>query len=479
MTVQSADYRYQLQNSSSLKNTRKSGVHHVSISGLDKVIDPPFSFGDHPDSGPTLAVCNDKLMAYIDKARVLAEAKDLHGCLPQTLKEKSTMSVEFGDSFKIENEKLRKMIKDVQEKLRTRRELLERLKKENKSQQEIQFSLHKSLVEKRSTLNNLELEEANLGGKIKAEESYRTSILDQIKMSDIDIQALKNRHKAVSTRMTDMDVPDVPESFSLKEKLGAEFESKRSREEQRIIIKISNRYLEKMKEKLSKYRLMYQERYKQLIERIEKDGEEIMNLYTEVGEYIQMEAEGKIKKDFASNKNKNYEARIKSLSQDIAELRTRIKTLESNFDVSAAQYKRQLAQCEEDSAAIRGKLSELLTMFTEYARWKYSTQGEMAIYGELLVQEQDRVRDNKVRDSKIHVHVSESTSKRSVSSQMRFDSSRKSSRKSRRDSGFFSPEPRMEDQISSNSNFLQSLEADVTDGRKGKNVSRVYMGYSM
>ena len=79
-------YRYQLQNSSSLKNTRKSGVHHgVSISGLDKVIDPPFSFGDLPDSGPTLATCNDKLMAYIDKARVLAEAKDLHGCLPQTL----------------------------------------------------------------------------------------------------------------------------------------------------------------------------------------------------------------------------------------------------------------------------------------------------------------------------------------------------------------------------------------------------------
>ena len=30
-----------------------------------------------------------------------------------------------------------------------------------------------------------------------------------------------------------------------------------------------------MKEKLSKYRVMYQERYKQLLERIEKDGEEV------------------------------------------------------------------------------------------------------------------------------------------------------------------------------------------------------------
>ena len=92
------------------------------------------------------------------------------------------MSVEFGDSFKLENEKLRKMIKDVHEKLRTRKELLERLKKENKSQLEVQFSLHKSLVEKRSMMNNLELEEANLGGKIKSEESYRISILEQIKV---------------------------------------------------------------------------------------------------------------------------------------------------------------------------------------------------------------------------------------------------------------------------------------------------------
>ena len=60
-----------------------------------------------------------------------------------------------------------------------------------------------------------------------------------------------------------------------------------------------------------------------------------------------------------------------------------------------------MAKCEEDSAAIRRKLSELMSMFTEYARWKYSTQGELAIYGELLVQEQDRVKDSKVRDSKV------------------------------------------------------------------------------
>ena len=52
---------------------------------MDKVIDPPFSFGDFPDSGPSMEHCNDKLLAYIDKARVLAEAKDLQGGLPRRL----------------------------------------------------------------------------------------------------------------------------------------------------------------------------------------------------------------------------------------------------------------------------------------------------------------------------------------------------------------------------------------------------------
>ena len=94
------------------------------------------------------------------------------------------MSVEFGDSFKLENEKLRKMIKDVQAKVKTRRELLDRLKKESRSLQEIQSSVQNTLVEKRNTFMSLELEEANSVGKIKTQESYRTSILEQIKVNN-------------------------------------------------------------------------------------------------------------------------------------------------------------------------------------------------------------------------------------------------------------------------------------------------------
>jgi len=237
----------------------------------------------------------------------------------------------------------------------------------------------------------------------------------------------------------------------------------------------------RMKERLSKYRKMYQERYQQFIERIEKDAEEIMSLYKEVGEHIQTGTEAKIQKDFVMERNQNYEARIKSLNHDVRELKIRVQKLESNSDSSGEQYKRQLVQCEEDSTAIRRKLSDLLRMFTEFARWKYSTQGELAIYGELLVHEQDRVRDSTGRDQ-LTVTVSESTSRKSVSSQMKSDASRKSSRMSRKDSGIFSPEPGMRDQISSDSNFLQNLEADVVDGRKssrGEHISKVYMGYEM
>ena len=59
----------------------------MTITGLDKVIDPPFSFGDFPDGQgkSNLELCNNKLLAYIDKARVLAEAKDLQHGLPKRL----------------------------------------------------------------------------------------------------------------------------------------------------------------------------------------------------------------------------------------------------------------------------------------------------------------------------------------------------------------------------------------------------------
>jgi len=62
---------------------------------------------------------------------------------------------------------------------------------------------------------------------------------------DIEIQALRNKQKTVSSRFGDVDVIDAPETFSLKDRLNAEFESKRTSEERKIIIKISNRYLEK------------------------------------------------------------------------------------------------------------------------------------------------------------------------------------------------------------------------------------------
>ena len=48
-----------------------------------------------------------------------------------------------------------------------------------------------------------------------------------------------------------------------------------------------------------------------------------------------------------------------------------------------------------------------------------------------------------------------------------------------RDSGIFRPEPGLSIQLSSESNFLESLESDVVDARSGKHVSKIYMGYSM
>ena len=40
-------------------------------------------------------------------------------------------------------------------------------------------------------------------------------------------------------------------------------------------------------------------------------------------------------------------------------------------------------------------MRELFLQFRDFAQWKYNVAGEMAIYGELLVQEQVRVKESK------------------------------------------------------------------------------------
>ena len=96
--------------------------------------------------------------------------------------EKSTVSVEFGETFTFENEKYRKLIKDSKAQINNRMELLDQMKKENKNLQGIQNSIQNTLLEKRNAVVRLEMEQANIEGQIGTEEIYRVAILDQTKV---------------------------------------------------------------------------------------------------------------------------------------------------------------------------------------------------------------------------------------------------------------------------------------------------------
>ena len=115
---------------------------------------------------------------------------------------------------------------------------------------------------------------------------------------------------------------------------------------------------------MSRYRKMYQERYHQIILRIETDAEEvnsvqfylflslncipyilkfqIISLYSEVGDYIRTRTEAEHKREFEFERIRNAEARLKSLKHDIRELKIKIQTIEANFDVSNKQSKTQV-----------------------------------------------------------------------------------------------------------------------------------------
>ena len=70
-------------------------------------------------------------------------------------------------------------------------------------------------------------------------------------------------------------------------------------------------------------------------------------MYSDVGAYIKTRTESENKREFQFERNRIAEARIKSLSHDLREMKIKIQTIEANFDVASNQYKIQVQQSPE------------------------------------------------------------------------------------------------------------------------------------
>ena len=131
------------------------------------------------DIGRDLRSCNNKLVSFIEKARVLAEALDIKSSLPGHLAEKTTVEVQVEEMealFRQEIEALSERVRDTRKTHKSRAAFRSELETENRRvRAEIEANLQQ-LRSDQNKLNTLDLTLNDLSGKTSNLEYLRNQI---------------------------------------------------------------------------------------------------------------------------------------------------------------------------------------------------------------------------------------------------------------------------------------------------------------
>jgi len=422
--------------------------------------------------------CNNHLLTFIDKARILAEAKEIKSSLPTSLKEKISVQVDVTNAFEDEISKLKMKIEETNKCKKSYVLNLGQLKEENVEITQRHQQSQLALQEREAELHELEKEEMEMEAKIGITNMWLKERLMQLEAEILKFQA---KIKEAAANFGGVEESKVTKNFAgaeedaeLKKSLIGKMEEQKSQEEKAIMIKIKNEYLEKMKAALHKVRLEYQQEYQKFIQKIEAESAEIMQFYEAL-------IQARMPRNAASlhysdllelERMRNYQGRIDQLKTDRDRLEDIIQRAEGNIGNSALEYKDQLAALDLQLAAFKSKLKDLFSEFSSFAGWKYGHTHEISIYSRLLQYEQGRLEEDRPGKA---VSVVEKTERRVPS--VRRDCTeeaglggQKKERKPRRESGYKSsgdktPEGTLDRGLTigptSRDSFLADLESSV------------------
>jgi len=424
--------------------------------------------------------CNNHLLTFIDKARILAEAKEIKTSLPTSLKEKISIQVDVKVAFDDEIAKLKMKIEESKNCQRVRLHELGKLKEENAGIILKQQQTQRALQEREKELHELETEEMQLEAKIGTTNMRLQERITQIEAEIVTFQAKLKEVSAAFGGIEELKVPDnfasPEEEIKMRKSLIGKMAEERSQEEKAIIIKIKNEYLEKMKAALHKVRLEYQQDYQKFIQKIETESAEIMQFFEAL-------IQARMPKNAAAmqyssllelERMRNYQGRINQLETDRDRLEGAIKQAEGNIGNLALEYRDQLAALDQKLGALKSQLRELFTEFSSFAKWKYGHSHEITIYSRLLQYEQGRLEETKP-PKQVSVEERTERSGRSVDVVMGRDGEtvefeHKKEKKPRRESGYKSsgdktPEGTLDRGLTlspgARDSFLADLESSV------------------
>jgi len=399
-----------------------------------------------------LKTCNNKLVSFIDRARVLAEAYEMKGSLPSILQERtSMMPPDAGKAFEVEIERLRGLINGSRSKLMSAKITLDKLKSDNRQMTESYQNFEYTLKERQETLYGLEIRENELATK--------SSSLDYLK-EQIRILEMKITNERARLNTGRTTFPDSGEDLRISESHFHEStlnmpsvggissgSNRRDSEMKEYYVKISTEYLLKMRVALNKARERYQKNYEMFILRIERDADEIMHLYDEIIKERSSKSSLRKSSLLDIERSRAYELRINQLKADMRDLDMKIGNSEGKLGGIDSNYKSLLGHLDADLNGLKAKLRALFVQFTEYTKTRYNQVNEVSIYGQLLDYEEGRLKENINRPMR-KVTVSESVVRASQVTGMTIGGSVSSSHghgysvkemPKRRESGYSSP----------------------------------------
>jgi len=338
-----------------------------------------------------LKTCNDHLVAFIDRARVLAEAYEIKGSLPSSLKEQtSMMPPDASRLFSEEIARLKSVINTGRAKLNDRRGDLDRLKTEHGHLNSTFIQSQHTLKERQSTLYSLELRESELSVKVVGLDHLR----EQIRI--LEMRITTERQRIEKGRTSWQEVGHIREEALYMPSLGGINlgQSKHEEEKRKIEIRIRNEFLLKMKAALNKARQSYQLKYQEFILKIERDADEVMRLYEDIIRERSLKGAERKNHLLDLERSRAYQLRIEQLLTDIKNFDSRIGSLEGKIGGLDGDFRNKLAHLDAELNALKQKLRDLFAMFSAFAQTRYNETNEVSIYSYLLGFEEGRLADS-------------------------------------------------------------------------------------
>jgi hypothetical protein len=321
----------------------------------------------------------------------LAEAYDFKGSLPSSLNERtSMMPPDASRLFSEEITRLKRVISMGRSKLNEKRADRDRLMTEHGHLNTTFVQSQQTMKERQKTLFGLEARESELSVKLVGLDHLK----EQIRILDMRITSEKGRIEHGRTSW--QGVGHVQEEAVYMPSVGGINMglSKLEEEKRKIEIRIRSVYLEKMKAALNRARESYELKYKEFIQKIKRDADEVMRLYEEIIRERSLKGSERRNQLLDLEKSRAYQLRIEQLLTDIRNFDSRIGGLEGKIGGLDGDYRNKIGHLDGELNGLKQKLRDLFAMFSAFAQSRYAEFNETNIYNYLLGFEEGRLTDN-------------------------------------------------------------------------------------